>query len=218
MAKDTAKEKKEIRKLERRKALIKNVNEFLDNNFKWFIILVVVIILLSGYFFLLKPKRESSEKMLRVINQKREEDYYNKKEELKKIKDLLLVYSRISSSYIDKINSIAPPDIDDLFTEMNQLISNQGLFVQSLNINKVNIRDPKLAKKNKNDQEYSEEIGGIKVSISVRGTDYEAFKNLLHSLENNLRLIDVERVDFDPKSQSTKLLLSTYYTKKKDKK
>lgn len=215
MPKRSEREKRNQRRIERKKAFIKSVNKFLNNNFKWFIVLSAIFILVSGYFFLLKPKQDNVQKVVNIINQRREKDYQNKKRQLEKIRDLLLAYSKINSAYIEKIDSIAPPDIDGLFTEMNQLISRQGLFVQSLNINEVGSRDPKISKSKGKNIDYltSGKIGRIKIGISVRGTDYESFKNLLYSLENNLRLIDVERVNFNPSSQSTELTLYTYYIK-----
>jgi len=215
MPKRENEEEKRIKEQERKKAFLKNVNSFLNKNFKWFIVLVVIIIFTTGYFYLLKPKYEQTQKVLKIINQKKESDYQTKKKHLEKIKNLLLAYSKIRPAYIEKINSIAPTKNEELFTKINQLISNQGLLVQSLDIQRIGSREPQKNTNNKQKKDYlaSGDLGAIKINVNVRGTDYESFKKLLYAIENNLRLIDVQKVSFNPEGQSSQLVLLTYYTK-----
>ncbi|MBD3247667.1 hypothetical protein GF382_00055 [Candidatus Falkowbacteria bacterium] len=205
-----------LKKIEAKKALIRNINRFLNNYFKWFVFIVVILILIIGYFKFIKPRYDQMKKTIDLINQQREDDYYAKKQELEKIKDLLLAYSRISPSYVEKIDLVAPPKIDELFTEINQLIMNNGLLVQAVNFSVVGDRTPGNKKEQatkEKDYFASGDIGQIRIGITVRGTDYESFKNLLHSLENNLRLIDVENLGFSPGTNATSLTMVTYYLK-----
>jgi len=45
--------------------------------------------------------------------------------------------------------------------------------------------------------------------------DYRGFKNLLEKLENNLRLIDITKVDFNPAAETVHLSAKTYYLTEK---
>lgn len=206
--------KKDLKKIEKKKALIRKFNKFLKDNFKWLIIAAVLFIFASSYIYVLKPKYDKTKKTLEITNQQREDDYNSRKKDLEKITGLLLTYSKVGSAYKEKIASIAPKSIDQIFTEINQIISKNGLLVQSLTVSEVDVRDPK-AKKKTVDKNYlaSGDLGKIRVDISVKGVDYEAFKNLLRALENNLRLIDVEGLSFDPLAKTSSLMLSLYYTK-----
>lgn len=206
--------KKKLKKIEKKKDMIRKINRFLNNNFKWLIVMSVLLVLTLSYFNVLKPLYEKTGKTLDITNQLREDSYNSKKKELKKITDLLLSYNKVGSSYREKMLAIAPPDIDRIFTEVNQVISGQGLLIQTLSIEELDVRDPKVKKKaGENNYLASGDLGKLKISVAIKGSDYEALKNLLYALENNLRLMDVESLSFDPKGNSVNLVIATYYAK-----
>lgn len=206
--------KRDLRKIEKRKVLVKRTNKFLSDNFKWFIVAVVLLILSLGYFRTLKPKYDQAREMFDITNQRMEDDYRSKKRELQKITDLLSAYSKVTPAYAEKIDSIAPSSIDQIFTEINRIFIDNELLIKSLNINEVDVRDPKAAKiSKKKNYLASGEIGKLRISTTAMGTDYEAFKRLLYSIENHLRLIDIDNLSFNPGGQSTDLVMSAYFKK-----
>ena len=57
-------------------------------------------------------------------------------------------------------------------------------------------------------------IGVINLNLEVTAIDYTGFKNLLRTLENNLRLFDITELSFIPDENAASFVLSTYYYKK----
>lgn len=202
--------------IETKKILTRKLNKFLNDYFNRIIILVVIIIFIFGFFFLIQPKYVQTIKYVNLINKQEKSDFQTKNEELKKIKELLSVYSSIDHKYVDKVNAIAPvkKNKEELFSEINYLVSRNQLFLQSVSLEDLpGYQDKNLLAINAADARLAEDIQSVNIVLSVRGTDYEAFKNFLSALENNLRLMDVVSVDFDPIAKTTDLVINTYYTK-----
>jgi len=63
---------------------------------------------------------------------------------------------------------------------------------------------------NKDETEYPG-LAQYDVTLSVSSIDYSGLKNLLHLLENNLRLIDVTNLSFSPDNNAATIGLRTYY-------
>jgi Tfp pilus assembly protein PilO len=202
--------------LEAKKILIKKLNKFFSDYFKWLIVLVVAVIFTSGYFFLLAPKYRQTAKYVSVIGRQEALDLEAKKSELAKIKELAEAFKKIDKKYIEKINAIAPvkKNKEELFSEINYLVSQSGLFLQSVSLAEGgDYRDLGLVNPGAGDAATSKKIEMVGISLMVRGADYKAFKNFLANLENNLRIMDVANISFDPSGQAVTLTVNTYYTK-----
>lgn len=185
-------------KIEKKKLFKKKLNIFLNNNFKWFMMFVVLLIFVLGYFFILKPKYEETLKLTQVITRRDELDIDKKQQDLESIKDFLLSYSKIEKKYMDKVQKILPSKYnqEELFTEFNHIVSKNELLLKNISISGIT----DLGK-----------LKQISVRLEVSGVDYRAFKNLLHSLETNLKLIDVVNVNFNPTARTSAILINTYY-------
>jgi len=200
--------------MRQRQMLKKTLNKMLSDYFVFFIVGVVVVILSFGFFFLLKPKYDQTKQLISVINKQEEADFESKKNELQKIKDLLQAYKDIEENYKKKINSIVPyrENKEEIFSEINYLVTRNGLLLQSVNLSEgggYDISDS-LSLGGK-DYLASGEMKKVTISFGVRGTDYEVFKNFLSATENNLPLLDVVSLSFDPNNKVSNFLIDTYY-------
>ncbi len=149
-----------------------------------------------------------------MINKQEEADFESKKNELQKIKDLLQAYKDIEENYKKKINSIVPyrENKEEIFSEINYLVTRNGLLLQSVNLSEgggYDISDS-LSLGGK-DYLASGEMKKVTISFGVRGTDYEVFKNFLSAIENNLPILDVVSLSFDPNNKVSNFLIDTYY-------
>ncbi len=190
----------------RKKVIKKEVNRFLNDNFKWFIIIVIILIFIFSYFKLIKPRYEEAVKLVGVIIRQEGINTEKKQKELEKIRDFLFAYSQIEAKHLEKINSVLPfkYNQEELFTELNQIVSKNGLILQSVSLNKES--------QVKGAANYlAGKIKKIKINLNVKGTDYNALKNFLFSLENNLKLMDVTNINFSPSGETTSLVIDTYY-------
>lgn len=214
MVKNDSEEKENSREL--KKIWTKKFNLFLSNYFNWFIFLIVVLILVLGFFYLLKPKYEQTVQYVNIINQQGALDFEAKKAELAKIKELLSTYQNLDKASIDKMNYITPviQNKEELFTEINYLVAKSQLTLQSVSLAEAgSYQDRGIFKAAASKNNLAGKIEVVSINLSVLGTDYGAFKNFLSVLENNLRLMDVVNLSFNPSGQSTNLTLNVYYLK-----
>ncbi len=200
--------------LRQRKMLTRVVNKFLSDYFGFIVAGLVILILAIGFFMLLKPKYDQMMQVIGTINKQEESDFENKKRELQKINNLLKSYGDIDEAYKNKIYSILPvrENKEEIFSEINYLVSRNGLILENVNLTEgggYDISDSLPA----GGENYlaSGEIKRVSISMRVRGTDYESFKNFLSAIENNLPVLDVVNLSFDPGSKSANFMLMTYY-------
>jgi hypothetical protein len=195
---------------------IKKFNKFLDDYFSWIVAGVVVIVFVLGFFVLLLPKYEQTVKFVNDIDQQQSLDVTAKQTELDKINQLIAAYNKIDKKYITKVNAIAPAvqNKEELFSELNYLVSVNQLVLQSISLSSVGAyQNQGLMSIPPAQSAISESLQTVSINLTVKGTSYESFKNFLASLENNLRLMDVLSIQFDPHGQSTTLVINTYYSK-----
>lgn len=200
--------------LRQRKLLKKTINKLLSDYFNIFIAIAVLLVFIFGYFFLLKPKYDQTVQVISVINKQDEADFENKKKELQKIKDILKSYNEVEDSYKKKILSIAPvrENKEEIFSEINYLVSRNGLILQSVSLSEGGGYDISDSISSGGENYLaSGEIKKVTISLRVGGTDYEAFKNFLSAMENNLPLLDVVNLSIDPGNKISNFLVDTYY-------
>ncbi|HTW96870.1 MAG TPA: hypothetical protein VMD74_04415 [Candidatus Methylomirabilis sp.] len=193
----------------------KKLNQFLSDYFNWFIVGVVVLVLVSGYFFLLKPKYDQTNNYINSLSRQEEGDFRAKQQELNDINTLLASYDKIDPSYLDKLDAIAPvkKNKEELFTEINYLVSRSGLLLRSVALTEAGAYvDSGLVPLTKADAAIAAQLESVNIQITVSGSDYDTFKRFLATLENNLRLIDVVSLNFDPRGTAT-LNFNVYYLK-----
>jgi len=219
-----------------------NINRFLNSYFKYFLVVVIFAILLIAIIFLIKPQFKDAIIASNNILQERKTEFIKKYQELEKYKELIADFDIVDSSVAYKINKMVPAKYsrDDLFSEVTYfLISNNfkvdNVEVVSLEENKDSISlesDVNLGRRavntkiaNSENTESTDDlylgqlnslptnIGAWVVKVSVSDVDYNKLKKLLNVLENNLKLIDIYYLDFQPDNHSVGIEFLTYYKK-----
>jgi hypothetical protein len=194
--------------------------------FKYFSYLnyvAAVLIIGAGFIFIIRPKygeigNEVEAKLAGYRFQLDERDNY-----LNRLIDLNRIYEKIDKSNRDKIGGMLPEDYNgtDLMRQLEKIVKSNGALLTSLNI----IADGE-AIKSKNSKSKSagsggsspqrtvpENVGKIYAELEIEGVNYSVLKKLLASLENSIRLIDVEEVNFIPEDMTVKIQLAAYYLK-----
>ena len=136
-----------------------------------------------------------------------------KRNSLNKIKKLKEAYQQISREDIDKIEAILPEEggEDKLLAELEDIVLGNGLILSSLQIEKKGAEPINKSIINN----FSGEIGKIKIGMDIVGTDYVGLKNFLTVIEKNLRLIDIIKIGFSPAENKTSIEAYSYYLIKK---
>lgn len=199
------------------------LHDFLIGNYKIFLGLAVFMVLGAGYFFLLKPKYDSIS-ALTSSGKQQESEYERLQGRLDQLLRLKRAYESIDKIDLEKVGEILPdaPLKDELLARIENMIKRNGLLLTSLQIEEVmpEKRTSRLDDTGtpggvaKEKDELGNDVGKIKISMDIVGTDYMNLKRLLDVIENNTRLLDVSRLSFSPETNKTSLEILAYYLKK----
>ena len=202
------------------------INIFLIKYFKWLTFGLAAIILAAGYFLLIQPKYKQVVKGVKLISDDKQSEYLTQQKYLNRLNELKAVYQSIKIQDRNKISAILPnqSEIDKLFTEIEAIALSNGLILTSLQFEsaesaaKINNKYVAgLAKANQDSKDkiddLPEDIAEVKIIMNLVGTDYDGLKNVLKTIERNLRLMDIIKLSFSPKDNQTSLELLAYYIK-----
>ena len=205
-----------------RKIFLKKINTFLIKYFKFLVLFLVLLVLVLGYFFLLGPEYKEIQTLIRNSQEQRQEMFLSKQKKLNRLKDYIKSYEKFSSEEKEKIDYILPQKYnqEELFSELNYLVEKNNLILKNISVKggktqvefgqtkediEKQVQDP-ILKTPAGVQKYA-------VDVSILGTNYYSLKNLLYTLENNLKLLDITQLNFSPGSKTVNLTLMTYYLK-----
>lgn len=207
----------------RAKKMVK-INVFFSKYFKFAILIIVLIIFFVSYFYILKPKYDKAVEAVKGNIVSQERVYLQQLNKLNKFKQLVAVYNKIPADEKDKLNSLLPPDYikEQLFIELGYIIPQNGHNLTYLDFEKdkeieaeqegqrrASAQEEKTARSFLND--LPPDIGYIDADLKISSASYNGIRNLLKLLENNLRLIDIYKVSFNPENESLELSFVTYY-------
>jgi hypothetical protein len=173
---------------------------------------------LTSYIFIIKPKFESTLVAIKASIDQQESFYKNQKQKLVDSQAAVVLYRKIGTDNIDKINEILPDEYakERLFGELEDILSQKGFMLNSLQLSKEGEdEDEPLVPRNQGlmAMPVSPNVGTIRAELSLSSIDYVGLKNLLPLLEKHLQLIDVEELNFDPAEKTAQLIIYTYYFK-----
>ena len=193
------------------------INVFFSKYFKLIMILIMAVFLLLGYQYVIKPKRlKIIEGAQQAISVKEDEQvslerYFGKLEKYKRSFDSVSQQNKTKMSVMIPKASRVP----ELYREMEALIAKTGLLLTKIDIAEAGGTKKAIKKGQTAPEEPATpvEIAKYRNILSIVGTDYNNFKKLLVAMENSLHIMDVQKVNFDPKAKTTFLELNTYYLK-----
>jgi hypothetical protein len=192
----------------------------LDTNFNILVVLAVIIFLAAAYFLIIKPKFELTLVAIKDDISQQEQLYQRQRQKLIDLQAAAAMYHKISDSDIYKIKEVLPDNYakEKLFGELEDIITQQGLLITGINLEKIDEVDSEAEPLAAKDEQRlaipnSEHVGVIMAIINLASIDYASLKNLLSLFESNLRLIDVDAINFDQEEKTAEITLYTYYFK-----
>lgn len=192
---------------EKKYKLSQRVSKFFVTNFFWVVLVLSFLILLLGFVFLIWPKYQEVSNSSHYNAEQLKIYSKNNQLYLDKINNLLVAYKNISSSDVGKINKILPicGSEEGLFTQIDQIVKQSGLLLNSISIKLINSKD-KVASDTR-------AVNTVKINLTLSGVSYNSLKIVLKGLESNLRIMDVQKLNFNPKNYSLNLEVNTYCLK-----
>lgn len=192
-------------------------NIFLNDYFNIIAALVVIFILAMAYFAVIRPKYNDTLAAIKTNLEQQQRIYSSQQIKLNNLKAVADLYKKIPAADLKKFNSVLPDNYikERLFGELEEIVTQNGFILSSVNI--ISDQEDGQTAGNENraaSASVSENIGVVNLELSVTAINYAGFKNLLRTIETNLRLFDVTKVSFSPGGNSASFVLSTYYYKK----
>ncbi len=189
---------------------------FISTHFKWVVVAVAVFWLILGYVLILHNKIFSEQESVGKMQMQLEEQIAQKRKQLEKLDKLFKEYQSLDRNHFYKLARILPKEAEGplVFAQLDALArANESVLmsVQVSEISEQNLNNLKL-------QEGITFPPGVKlvsVEASLLGKSgregYGFYKKLLESVENNLRLFDLENITFSPDSSMINLSGVVYY-------
>lgn len=144
---------------------------------------------------------------LKLIEQKAALE--NNQKTLNLFNDLYLKYQSLGEN-VDRLNLVVPnkENSDEIIVSLEAIARENGIFLESVAFQPKAPQIPASTDLNK--------INVLQINLNAGGS-YEAFKNFIMALENNLRIMDIKLVKFGQQGQQgdfkINLGIDTYYTK-----
>ena len=197
--------------------------------FRWINLASVLFVFLAGGFFLLKPQYEKA---------RAESDTASINEELASLEEKLARLGKVKSTFDgitledqEKIDRMLPKqeNLENIFPLIETLVKRNGLLLVSMKAEAVEekvfaTKAEQLVEESgeaqgtggsitaQKEEKLPPEIQVVKISLEITGVEYSGLKNLLKSLENNLRLMDITKLSFT-EGEKCQLEINTYYLK-----
>lgn len=178
------------------------LNLFLNSYFNIFLTILLVFILIIAFLLVLRPQYK---KTLNIIQQNLEEQqrlYAGQQKKLVNLQAITAVYKQISPADLQKFDVILPNDYptEALFGELEELITQSGFILSSVNFTRDEVASDSA-------------VGHVNMNLALGAVDYAGLKSLLRKLENNMRLLDIQNLNFSPSEETLSLSMTTYYYK-----
>ncbi len=182
-----------------------------------FTIVLLLFIFVLSYLFVIGPKYKKMKKTSEYLTGIRMDELNKLETYLERLKNFNKSYKNVSELDRERMNKIIPStnNYEDLLVEIEDIVNNRGLVLRSVSI-KTSKRSPNTSrakttvKKEEETNPSLENIEVLSLSLEINEVDYDSMKELLSDFEMNLRLIDVDSVDFS-NGGSVSLDLKAYY-------
>lgn len=169
-----------------------------------------ILVAIGIGFFYLKPLYKEIDSLRSQVADKRE-IVSLKQRSIEKVKELKANYNLIEEKKKKKVFYILPtaPEIPNLLVQLEALASENGMMFEDVTFTESELKN---TTKRRSKEKESEKKGGLKeltVDIKLNGR-YEAFRNYLKALEQNIRIIDIVSIDFSSSKENGKESSETF--------
>ncbi|MFA5023995.1 MAG: hypothetical protein WC523_03525 [Patescibacteria group bacterium] len=199
-----------------------SLNLLLNNYFSVITVVIVIFVLAVAYFFWLRPKFTQTLSAIKADIEMHEKLYAAQQKKLTNLKAIAELYKKIDKNDLQKFNGLLTDNyvMERLFGELEEIVSSNSFVLDSVKLSRPEESGDggsaggATAEAAVASQALSPKLGQINVDVSISKIDYAGFKNLVKIFENNLRLLDIVKLDFSPSGGTANFTFATYYYKK----
>ena len=170
--------------------------------------MLILVIVAIGFVFLLMPKYKAIYSGSQIMA---EQTKYDKKlKYLEELRNVRRIYDEIKPEDKAKINQIVDNTNDrvELITEFNYIVSsNNANAITDPQLADVNFRVDPISD-NKRSGKLNRKI--MRTSVNISGVAYPDLLKIVRVMETNLRLMDIDKIEYYPQRNAALLEVLTY--------
>jgi len=193
-----------------------DINVWLNSYFSLIVVAILIIFIGAAYGLVLAPRFSLTKQILKTSIQNEEILYASSQKKLYTLQDIDRIYQNIKPGDLQKFNSVLPSAYvpDRLYGELGEIVTSGGWSLNSVKFasakNKADLVKTATSTILTNTSKYPG-LAQYDITLAVSSIDYGGLKTLLHLLENNLRLMDVTKLNFLSDKDMATIGLRTYY-------
>lgn len=203
--------------------LKQQINNFLMNYFGFLVLSSALLVFVAGTFWLIYPQYKKIVKNNETARETLEKVYQAKESYLSGIENLKKIYQSISEADRKKITAMVPADknVTGQIPEIESIVVRNGAVLNSIKIGAVDTAGRATAESVSNDGAggaagvfngpLPEGVKLVKIEVNLGSVSYPVLKNIVKSFENNLRIFDIAKIDFNVFENKAILLIYSYY-------
>jgi len=192
--------------------------EFIINYYYIFIALICIFIMVGSVLFFFLPQYRLTLSELNANNQRAQIELVEKQKYQAKLVQLNDFYKTIDQNTRNKVMDILPVQLDkeNLLAEIEAICLANNLLIKSSDV----VVEPSSADNNTSESassststntDLSGHLRSAIINLELSGRDYINFKKLLKTIENNLHLMDIEKLEYLPGKNQIILNIKIYY-------
>lgn len=216
----------------KRKKFKNKFNSFLNANFQYLFFLLLFFVFWFSFEYIILPKYEKITVSSAEVLEERKKLFASEYKGLIDYKEAISFFDSINYSDIDKMDKMIPERYsrEDLFVEFSYFLMKNNFNIKDIKISdiesssaniqstssrriNISIEDNDISRSYQSLSSIPPNVGAWLIKAEIVNVSYPDLKYLLDIIENNLKLIDIVYIDFDPSLNTVKFDALTYYKK-----
>lgn len=197
--------------------------EFFINHYRLFIALICILIMVGSVLLFFLPQYRAALAEFNNNNQLVQEELAKKQKYQADLVQLRAFYDNIDQNTRSKVTDILPAQLDkeNLLAEIEAICLANNLLIKSSDVIVAETATPSTDNTTDNNESASSssstvptltsQLRSAVIKLELSGRDYINFKKLLKTIENNLHLMDIERLEYLPGKNQIVLEIRIYY-------
>ena len=197
--------------------------EFFINHYRLFIALICILIMVGSVLLFFLPQYRATLAEFNNNNQLSQAELIKKQKYQANLVQLRTFYDNIDQNTRSKVTDILPAQLnkENLLAEIEAICLANNLLIKSSDVLTAGTESPSTDNTTNNNESASSststapaltsQLRSAVIKLELSGRDYINFKKLLKTIENNLHLMDIERLEYLPGKNQIVLEIKIYY-------
>ena len=197
--------------------------EFFINHYRLFIALICILIMVGSVLLFFLPQYRATLAEFNNNNQLSHAELIKKQKYQANLLQLRAFYDNIDQNTRSKVTDILPAQLnkENLLAEIEAICLANNLLIKSSDVIVAETATPSTDNTTDNNESASSssstvptltsQLRSAVIKLELSGRDYINFKKLLKTIENNLHLMDIERLEYLPGRNQIVLEIRIYY-------